>query len=86
VDLELVRAIQRAQHGDVEQAAGFLRQPLAAPDGAPAVLGHELLQRHVEVVGGRKRLVDEFGADDRFANGEALIEEFLVHGDSFGLG
>src|SRR6185503_1485359 len=38
VDFQLVRAIQRAQHRDVEQAASLLLEPFAAPDGAPAVL------------------------------------------------
>src|ERR1700754_2320042 len=35
--LQLVRAVERAQHGEVQHAAGFLRQGLEAPDGSPAV-------------------------------------------------
>src|SRR6266849_1095371 len=44
VELELVRLVQRAEHGEVEQAAGFFRQLLAAPYRAPAIFGHEFLE------------------------------------------
>ena len=79
VNLELVRPVQRGEHRDVEQAARLLRQAFAAPHRAPAVLGDELLERHVEVVGVGERLVDEFRADHRFADRQALVEHFFIH-------
>src|SRR5690349_6713142 len=68
VDLELVRAIEGAQHGEVEEAAGLLRELLAAPDRAPAIFGDQLLHRQIEIVGSRKGLLDELLAEDRLAD------------------
>src|SRR3712207_7178304 len=77
--LKLVGPVQGAEHGEVEQAARLERKALAAPDGAPAILGGQLLHGHVEVVRGRERLVDEVLTDDALADLEPALVALLVH-------
>ena len=43
VQLELLLAVQRGQHGEVEQAPGLARQARPIPHGTPAVLGDQIL-------------------------------------------
>src|SRR3977135_351285 len=79
--LEFVRAVERAQHREVEKTAGLVRKAVAAPDIAPAIFRREILHRTIEVVGRRDGLVDEFVAKDAFADLEASIVCRLVHDD-----
>src|ERR1043166_2958758 len=82
VRLELVMAVERGEHGEVEHAA---RAPVEAgpvPDRAPAIFGDEVLHRAIEVVGGGDLLVDVVDAQHVAAYLEpALIH--LGHGVSF---
>src|SRR6202043_1044580 len=48
MQLQLVRPVEDADHGDVEHAAGLARETIAPPGGTPAVLGHQLLKRPIE--------------------------------------
>src|SRR6202040_1638936 len=50
MQLQFVRAIEDADHGDVEHAAGLAREAVAAPGGAPAIFSDELLERTIEIV------------------------------------
>src|SRR6266481_4364486 len=79
--LEFVRAVERAQHREVEKTAGLVRKAVAAPDIAPAIFRREVLHWTIEVVGRRDGLVDEFVAKDAFADLEASIVCRLVHDD-----
>src|SRR5690606_12230355 len=74
VHLELVMTVQRAEQRDIQVAPRLLRQLLAAPDGAPAILGHEALQRHRKVVRAADRLLDVLRAEDRLSDREAALE------------
>src|SRR3546814_4983537 len=58
----LVVPVERTEHGDIEHAANLERQPVAAPDSAPAVFRHQPLHRHVEIV----------------SRGEGLLEKILA--------
>src|SRR5271155_4656479 len=42
VGTEFLRPVERRQHRQIEQAPGLPVEPIAAPDNAPAVLGHKL--------------------------------------------
>jgi hypothetical protein len=64
VALEFLRALQGGQRGQGDQAAGFQRQTLTAPDTAPGVLVDEVLQRLGEVRGIAQGTVDEDIAHD----------------------
>src|SRR5882724_13453135 len=79
--LEFVRAVERAQHREVEKAAGLVRKAVAAPDIAPAVFRREVLHRPVEVVGRCDRLVDEFVSQDALADRETPVVGRFVHID-----
>ncbi len=77
--LELVLAIENADHGEVQHAAGLARQSLPPPHGAPAIFGHEVLQRPVEVVGALERGVDIGVAENGAADFETLVVGGFVH-------
>ena len=77
--LEFVRAVERAQHREVEKTAGLVRKAIAAPDIAPAIFRREVLHWTIEVVGRRDGFVDEFVAKDAFADLEASIVCRFVH-------
>src|ERR1043166_10259764 len=82
VRLELVMAVERGEHGEVEHAA---RAPVEAgpvPDRAPAILGDEVLHRAIEVVRGGDLRVDVVGAQYLAAHFEPAIVH-LGHGVSF---
>jgi len=79
VNLELVGPIERADHGEIDEAAVATRQALASPDRAPAVLGHELLQRLREGIGGGQRPLDVFMAQHGLADRKSALVEILVH-------
>ncbi len=81
VGLEFVRAIERAQHREVEKTARLVGNAIAAPDITPAILCREVLHRTIEVVGRRDSLVDELVAKNAFADLEASIVCRLVHDD-----
>jgi hypothetical protein len=67
MSLEFVRAIERAQHREVEKTARLVRNAIAAPDITPAIFRREVLHWTIEVVGRRDSLVDELVAKDAFA-------------------
>src|SRR5690349_21922627 len=77
---QLMGPVEGAEHGEVQHAARLLGQALAAPDGAPAILRHQLLHRAVEVVGRGQGLLDELLAQDGFADFEPTLEDLLAHG------
>src|ERR1700756_3776388 len=82
VRLELVMAVERGEHGEVEHAA---RAPVEAgpvPDRAPAIFGDEVLHRAVEVVSRGDLLVDIVGAQHVTAYLEPAVVH-LGHGVSF---
>src|SRR5262249_45862724 len=78
VQLELGRAVERGQHGEVQHRARLLRQAGTRPDIAPAVFRGDVLERHHEVVGARHGVVDIVGAEHGFAHLHALVVELLV--------
>src|SRR5713226_7030152 len=71
-----------AMLGAVEQAAGFFRQLLAAPHRAPAIFGHEFLERPAELVGALQGILHVFLAEHRLADLQSLFECLLVHDGS----
>jgi hypothetical protein len=76
---QFVIAIERAQHRQVQHAAGLARQAVAAPDIAPAVFGRQFLHRHVEVIGALERLLHELLAQHILPDGQTAIKSFLAH-------
>src|SRR5690606_12290270 len=80
VHLELVRAVVRADHGEVDDRAGLLRQFIAAPDGAPAIFRHQFLERAVELRRVGDRPLGELLAENRLPDFEAALVGLLVHG------
>src|SRR6516162_10406484 len=79
MQLELVFAVERRQHGEVEHAAGLVRQSVTAPYRAPAIFGQELLERLDKRVARAQRLVDILLAKHRGTDRRAGFEGFLVH-------
>ena len=81
VTFQFLRALQRCQGGEGDQAAGFKRQAFAAPDAAPGVFVDEILQRLGELGGVAQRAVDEGVAHHLAAyfNAGLLV---LGHGNS----
>ena len=77
--LQLVGAVQYAEHRQIEHAARLARKPFASPTGAPAILGYQFLQRTSEVIRRRERLFDELLADNILADGEAEVVSLLIH-------
>src|ERR1700733_2706149 len=85
VSLEFVRPIECADHCEIEHAALTAVKAFPAPDRAPAIFGHEFLQRPVEIVHRCQGLVhiglpEHFGADLKslgkwFASHIALASE-----------
>src|SRR3546814_9622650 len=65
---QLVVPVERTEHGDIEHAANLERQPVAAPDSAPAVFRHQPLHRHVEIVSRGEGLLDEILAQNALAD------------------
>ena len=80
---KLVLAVEDRDHRDVEHAAGLARQLLAAPHRAPAIFVEHLLERPVEIVDVLQGVVDIGFPQHRFADFQALVVHFLVHGVSF---
>src|SRR3954451_2721481 len=79
VSAQFMRPVQDRDHGDVEHAAGLLRQLLAAPHRTPAVFVEQVLERRVETVDVLQRVGDIGLAEHRFANPQSLVVQFLVH-------
>src|SRR5262249_19682706 len=51
MELQLMRLVERRQHGEVEHAARLPRKARPPPHRAPAIFGDEFLQRPIEIVG-----------------------------------
>src|SRR5262245_5927631 len=79
VQLELVRAIERGDHGEVDQTPVAPLETWPAPDAAPAVLGRELLHRLAELVRRGERAIHVVVAEHGLAYFEAAPIELLVH-------
>src|SRR6267378_3400831 len=80
MQLQLVRPIEDADHRDVEHAANLVRKAVAAPCGAPAILGDEFLKGAIEIVGILHRRLDVIFAEHSGANLKTLVEPGFVHG------
>ena len=80
VQAELVHAVERADHHEVEQRAVALRQRRPPPPRAPAVLGDEPLEVLREVVRIRERALDVLLAEDLLADPQAGLEQLVAHG------
>ncbi|MNN74054.1 hypothetical protein D3C81_1902170 [compost metagenome] len=61
---QFLRALQRGQRGQGDQAAGFQRQAFAIPHPAPGMFVDEVLQRLGELGGIAQCAVDEGVAHD----------------------
>src|SRR6185437_14202670 len=79
MQLDLVRPVERGQHGEVEEAARLARQAGPRPHLAPAIFRDEILQHLAEAVGAGERAVDMLGAQHLPTHGETLVVEILVH-------
>src|SRR3954463_8146773 len=75
VRAELGRAVQRGEHGEVDEAAGLALEARAVPDRAPAELRDELLHRLAELGAALQRAIDVGVAEDRPADRHALVVE-----------
>src|SRR5215207_5969666 len=73
VGLEFLWPVQRAQHREVEETAGLVREAVAAPDVAPAIFRREVLHRTIEVIGRCDGRVDEFVSEEALADLDASI-------------
>src|ERR1700722_8309845 len=82
VQFQLMRAIQRADHRDVDETAIAQCEPGPRPHMTPAVLGREFLHRHAEFVGARHRAFHILGAQYLLAQLHPLVEFILTHGYS----
>src|ERR1043166_4067196 len=82
VRLELVMAVERREHGEVEHAARAPVETGPVPDRAPAIFGDEVLHRPIEVVGRGDLLVDIVGAEHLAAHFEPAVVH-VGHGVSF---
>jgi hypothetical protein len=78
VDAQLVRPVQRARHGQREQAAHLAGNRLAPPDLAIRILIDQLLQRRAELAGGCHAPCDDVGTEHLFANAESLLVHVVV--------
>jgi hypothetical protein len=74
-----VRPVQNRDHRQIEHAAGLARQFLAAPHRAPAVFGHQFLERLVEIIGVFQGVGDIGLAQHRLADFQPLVVCLLVH-------
>jgi phage FluMu protein gp41 len=74
-----VRPVERANHCKIEQTSRLAIESGAAPNGAPAILGYELLKRSVEIVGRLKGSFHELFSKNRFANLKPTVERLLIH-------
>src|SRR5262249_34873667 len=79
VRFDLMRTIERGEHGKIQHAACLAIQARTAPDLAPAILGHEFLQWTVEVICGRKSVIDKIRSQNLAPNGKPFLEHFLIH-------
>src|SRR5699024_3314789 len=81
VQAELGAAVEGADHRQVEQALVAARERVAAPAGAPAVLGDQALEVAREVVGlgVGQGLVDVVRPDDLAPDLQAALEDLLAH-------
>src|SRR4029079_4980477 len=78
VDAQLVRAVERGQHSQVDEAALLAAEAGARPDGAPAVLGDELLHRPRELAGLCERALDVRVAEHLATDALALLQTPVV--------
>src|SRR6185437_4063488 len=78
MELQLVRAIERGDHAEIEQAAAAAVEARPVPDLVPAIFGDELLHRPGEVVGGGERLLDIGVADDGAPRLQSALELFAA--------
>jgi len=79
MQLELMHAAERREHGEVQHAARLALEPGARPHPAPAILGDEILKRPGERIGVGERTVDVVRAEHRAPHRQPVIIEFLVH-------
>src|SRR5437870_13922464 len=78
MEADLVRPVQRRQHGEVEHTARLLIEPGPVPDLAPAPFGDELLERLGECVGVRDRAVDIFSAEHLPPHRQTSVKKLAV--------
>ena len=76
MELDLVRRLQRCQHGEIEHAAGLSIEARPGPGITPAPLGGDLLEGHHEVVGLGDAAVDVVLAQNVATDGQTLFEMF----------
>ena len=79
VHRELVRAVERGQHPEIDQAAVTPLEPGPRPDGAPAVLGHELLHRLRELTRVGQRSLDVLRAEHLAPHGTSAFVHVVGH-------
>src|SRR4029453_9333074 len=77
--LEFGAAVQRGDHPEIVQAALLIGQNGPRPHLAPAVLGAQPLKIAVEVIDGRRRLVDVRVAKNLPTHRHAVAVSLLVH-------
>src|SRR5512134_1523026 len=84
MELQLMRPVQRAEHRQIDDAAGSLVHARPGPQRAPAELGRPFGHGAGELISARNRLVDVVLAENLFTDLEALFEQFaFAHGSSF---
>src|SRR5580765_9043956 len=77
--LELMRAVERSQHSQVQHAARLAGQARTRPASSPAVFGDELLQRAVEIVRARDGVLDELLAEGRLPYFQSCFKQSFIH-------
>src|SRR5438093_409556 len=82
VHLQLGDPVESRKHAEVQDAARLPRQAFARPNGAPTVLGEQLLERQAEFVGRLEGALDVLRTENLLSYAETLIAQFLVHGSS----
>src|SRR5262245_18567036 len=75
VQLQLVGPVERAEHGEVDDAARAAIEARSRPQRAPAELGRPLRHRARELVGAGDRLVDVVLAQHLLADLQAFFEQ-----------
>jgi hypothetical protein len=83
VRAQLLWAVERGQHGDVQQAPCPAIETLAVPDRAPAVLGDELLHRAHEGRGLLERAVDVLSPEHGAPRLQPALVPILGAADAF---
>ena len=75
---QLVRPVQRRQHGNVDHATSLALKTWTSPDGAPTRLGDDMLDWHGEIGDGAHGFLDVSVPEDCFADFHTFVEERLV--------